>query len=179
MKTNNKQLVEAQKKQLEIISHTFISSGLAKELEPEIKKALEEEQQEKDKAKENKDQKETTKNTKNKQQQPPKELKIPEDKKIETIKKVTEEQKKAEEANRKHMVTLLDNKLQYETQYLKAIEAVLTQQQRSRMALTTDPSLLTKMKNMFLGLEGGNFEYIMEKVSKISLLPNLEKARGK
>ncbi len=48
-----------------------------------------------------------------------------------------------------------------------------------KMQLKENPSIVATLKNSLLGYDGGKYEFIMEKIANISVLPTYENPRGK
>lgn len=84
-----------------------------------------------------------------------------------------------EEDLRQEMLHLLDQKMQLELGFMKAIEKILTKEQKTKMQLKENPSIVATLKNSLLGYDGGKYEFIMEKIANISVLPTYENPRGK
>lgn len=78
---------------------------------------------------------------------------------------------------RAQLLSLLDHKIQAEVGFMKAIENILCKEQKTKLELGKDPTMLTKLKNALLGFDTGKYEFIMEKISTISLLPTYENPR--
>jgi signal peptide peptidase SppA len=78
---------------------------------------------------------------------------------------------------RNKILELLSKKLQLEMAFMMTVEAVLMSEDKTHNILHEDPTVLARIKNALLGLETGKYEAIMERLSKISLLPAVEKPK--
>lgn len=80
-------------------------------------------------------------------------------------------------ALRSKLLDLLAAKLDLEMTFMMAVEAVFMAETRTHKILHDDPTILSRIKNALLGLESGKYEAVMERLSKMSMLPALEKPK--
>lgn len=80
-------------------------------------------------------------------------------------------------ALRSKLLELIAAKLDLEMTFMMAVEAVFMSENKTHKLLSDDPTILSRIKNSLLGLEHGRYDVIMERLSKISLLPSLEKPK--
>lgn len=76
------------------------------------------------------------------------------------------------------LLTLLNNKLTLELGFMANVELILTKEQKTRLAYEKDPSISTRIRNKVLQIDHTKYEFLLEKLAKISLLPSYEKSKG-
>ncbi len=73
----------------------------------------------------------------------------------------------------------LDTRMQMELEFMTVIEAILQSRPETQNMLDVNPDLVSKLKNSLLGLDSDKYDTIMEKLSRLSLLPSNKPPKGK
>jgi hypothetical protein len=86
----------------------------------------------------------------------------------------------SEKATQTHQKLLqcIDAKITLEMNFMANVEKILTKEQKTKLAYEKDPDVLSRMKNKILQLDHTKYEFLLEKISKLSILPAFERAKG-
>ena len=71
----------------------------------------------------------------------------------------------------------IQDKVQVELAFMRAIERILLTDQKSKLHLREKPEIASKIKDALLGHEAG-YEFIMDKLAKVALLPSYKPHKG-
>lgn len=80
---------------------------------------------------------------------------------------------------RKLLHKFLDIRMELEFAFMATIEAVLQMNPETKALLTTNPDIVTKIKNSFLDLDSDDYDTIMEKLATLAVFPSTKPPRGK
>lgn len=86
----------------------------------------------------------------------------------------------SEKASKAHqeLLVCLDSKINLETMFMVTIESILTKDQKTKLAYEKDPDIVARIKNSVLQLNHGKYEFLLEKLSELSVIPAAEKPKS-
>lgn len=84
-----------------------------------------------------------------------------------------------EEKLHKLLMETVSAQAKAELEFMKQLESILSQEQRSKILMQSKPTILSRLKNVLLGLDSSKYELLMESIGKMSVLPAYEKRKGK
>lgn len=96
-----------------------------------------------------------------------------------TDEKMSEKKKALLEKQVKTILAMLEKKIVIEMNFMNEITNIFQKETKSAKLLERDHGLVARLKNAILGLQaGGKFEFLMEKIAKLSTIPAHEKGKG-